>query len=320
MMDWYASNAVVIEATMTTLLLALSIQMPLRMGVFSFAGVGCFGIGGYTAAIAFTQFGISTWPAVLLGTVFAGVACYLLGLLIQKLTGLYLAMATVAFTLIIAVIATNGGTLTGGASGIFGAVGGIENWHVFILLAIVIAGLAFSEMGALGRKVDTVREDPELAAALGINVAKYRQLTFLFSGLIGGLAGAVTTLLRSTITPAEVNFHLIVVALTVIIIGGFGSWIGALIGAIFVTWLPTFVSAVAQWEPLIYGALVTVAAIFLPKGVLGLIKDLLQKWRSRRDSAPPPDANTPAAGEAEPREPDPEVSQESPVPSRGGAK
>lgn len=316
MMDWYASNSVVIEATMTTLLLALSIQLPLRVGVFSFAGVGCFGIGGYTAAIALTQFDMGTWVAVVLGTTIAGVACYLLGLLVQKLSGLYLAMATVAFTLIVAVIATNGGTFTGGASGIFGAVGGITNWQVFIILLVVVAGLAYSELGSLGRKVDTVREDPELAAALGINVAKYRQLTFLASGLIGGLAGSVTTLLRSTITPAEVNFHLIVTALTVIIIGGFGSWTGALIGAIFVTWLPTFVQAVAQWEPLIYGALVTLAAIFLPRGVLGVIKDLMHRWRTRGDQ-PPPAAGSEKSADDEPNAPE---ASRKPVPSQGGSQ
>ena len=117
MIAWYTTNAVVLQATMTTLLLALSIQLPLRMGVFSFAGVGCFGIGGYTAAILYTKFDLDTWTAVALGTLLAGILCYLLGLIIHKLSGLYLGMATVAFTLIIAVVVTNGGSLTGGASG-----------------------------------------------------------------------------------------------------------------------------------------------------------------------------------------------------------
>ena len=318
MMSWYISNAVVIEATMTTLLLALSIQLPLRVGVFSFAGVGCFGIGGYTAAIGVTRFDMGAWPSIAMGTVLAGIACFLLGLLVQRLTGLYLAMATVAFTLIVTVIATNGGQLTGGASGIFGALGGLQNWHVFLILAVVILALAFSEYGAFGRKIDTVREDPELAASLGIDVSKYRRLTFLVSGLIGGLAGAVTTLLRSTITPAEVSFHLIVLALTVIIIGGFGSWIGALIGAIFVTWLPTMVQGIAQWEPLIYGALVTLAAIFLPGGILGWAKDMTHKIRSRRHTIPPPSDGTAVSTDHEPTAPQP--SEPNPVPSQGGTR
>jgi branched-chain amino acid transport system permease protein len=287
MIAWYTTNAVVLQATMTTLLLALSIQLPLRMGVFSFAGVGCFGIGGYTAAILYSKFDVDTWTAVALGTLLAGILCYLLGLIIHKLSGLYLGMATVAFTLIVAVVATNGGRLTGGASGIFGALGGITNLQVFLLLALVIVGLAIFERGRFGRKIDSVREDPELASALGINVTRYRKLVFLASGLIGGLAGAVTTLLRSTITPAEINFHMVVMALTVIIIGGSSSWLGALIGAIVITWLPTVLSFVADWESIIYGFLVALAAIFLPRGVLGLAKDLIHRWRSRRRTVSP---------------------------------
>lgn len=315
MTGWYTANAVLIQATMTTVLLALSIQLPLRMGVFSFAGVGCFGIGGYTAAIAFTRYELGTWPAVALGSVLAAVLCFLLGLLIHKLTGLYLGMATVAFTLIIAVVATNGGKLTGGASGIFGALGGITNLHVFILLAAVVAALTFSEIGPMGRRIDTVREDPELAAALGINVARYRKITFLASGFIGGLAGAVTTLLRSTITPAEVNFHLVVMALTVIIIGGAGSWLGAVIGAVIITWMPTVLSFVSEWETVIYGFVVALAAIFLPGGALGLGKDLGRRLRRRRRPRPPV-AGSVSVADPEPETPD---TSRSPVATNGGA-
>ncbi|WP_262106593.1 branched-chain amino acid ABC transporter permease [Arthrobacter sp. Marseille-P9274] len=314
MIAWYTTNAIVLQATMTTLLLALSIQLPLRMGVFSFAGVGCFGIGGYTAAILYAKFDVDTWTAVALGTLLAGILCYLLGLIIHKLSGLYLGMATVAFTLIVAVVATNGGSLTGGASGIFGALGGITNLQVFLLLALVIAGLAIFERGRFGRKIDTVREDPELASALGINVTRYRKLVFLASGLIGGLAGAVTTLLRSTITPAEINFHMVVMALTVIIIGGSSSWLGALIGAIVITWLPTVLSVVAEWESIIYGFLVALAAIFLPRGVLGLAKDLIHRWRSRRRTTPPapPSSDAVMMPDDESSDPEPERSLASP--------
>lgn len=315
MTGWYTANAVLIQATMTTLLLALSIQLPLRMGVFSFAGVGCFGIGGYTAAISFTRFDLGTWPSVALGSVVAAVLCYLLGLLIHKLTGLYLGMATVAFTLIVAVVATNGGRLTGGASGIFGALGGITNVHLVVLLAVIVAGLTLCEIGPMGRRVDTVREDPELAAALGIDVARYRQVTFLASGFIGGLAGAVTTLLRSTITPAEVNFHLVVMALTVIIIGGAGSWLGAAIGAVIITWMPTVLSFISEWEAVIYGFVVALAAIVLPGGVLGLIKSLLRRLQRRRRPQPRPD-RAEAAPDPEPVLPE---TAPSPVTTQGGA-
>ncbi|MFW0795881.1 branched-chain amino acid ABC transporter permease [Gordonia sp. CPCC 205515] len=281
MSDWYYANTVLLQQTLTTLLMALSIQIPMRMGVFSFAGIGAFGIGGYTAAAAMIHLGWSTFPSIVLGMLIPGVVVYLLGLIIHKLNGLYLGMATIAFTLIVAVVAVNGGALTGGAAGLFGALGDLTFESVLVVTIIVVAVTQLTESRGLGRRIDAVREDPELANAMGINVARYRKLSFLASGLVGGLAGAITTLLRSTITPAEVNFHLVVLALTVIVVGGTRSWVGVLIGSIVFVWLPTVVAFVGEWEEFIYGVIVVLAALFLPNGILGVIRDLWHRVRTR---------------------------------------
>ncbi|WAC56594.1 branched-chain amino acid ABC transporter permease [Gordonia sp. SL306] len=281
MTDWYNANAVLLQQTLTTILMALSIQIPMRMGVFSFAGVGAFGIGGYTAAAAMIHLGWATFPAILLGMLLPGVIVYLLGLIVAKLNGLYLGMATIAFTLIVAVVAVNGGELTGGASGLFGALGDLTFGSILVVTLIVILLTQLTESRGLGRRIDAVREDPELASAMGIDVTRYRQLSFLASGLVGGLAGGITTLLRSTITPAEVNFHLVVLALTVIVVGGTRSWIGVVIGSIVFVWLPTVVSFVSEWEEFIYGVIVVLAALYLPNGVLGVIRDGWHRMSTR---------------------------------------
>ncbi|MFD4254413.1 branched-chain amino acid ABC transporter permease [Amycolatopsis thermoflava] len=285
MSDWYSMNVVLIQTTLTTFLLALSIQVPLRFGVFSFAGVGAFGIGGYTGVIAMVHLEWTTWPSVALGTLLAGVVVFGLGLLVQRLNGLYMGMATIAFTLIISVVAVNGGDLTGGAGGLYGALGDIYTGHIVAIAAVVVAVAVWTEAKGMGRRIDTVRDDPELAGAIGIDVAKYRLASFAISGLIGGLAGAITTLLRSTITPAEVNFHLVIVALTAIVVGGARSWVGALIGAVVFVWLPTVISFVAEWEKVVYGLIVAVAAIYLPNGVLGVVKDVVHRVRTRDERA-----------------------------------
>ncbi len=272
MTTWIDANTVLLQQTMTTLLLALSIQIPMRMGVFSFAGIGAFGIGGYSAAAAMIHLGWGTAPAILLGVLIAGVVVYLLGLVVQRLSGLYLGMATIAFTLIVAVVAVNGGDLTGGASGLFGALGDLTLGGIFIVAVVVVALTQWTESGGLGRRIDAVREDPELANAMGIDVGHYRRLSFLASGMVGGLAGGLTTLLRSTITPEEVNFHLVVLALTVIVVGGARSWVGVLIGSIVFVWLPTVVAFIGEWEEFIYGLLVVLAAVFLPDGILGILR------------------------------------------------
>ena len=286
MSDWYTSNIILIQQTFTTLLLALSIQIPMRAGVFSFAGVGAFGIGGYTAAIAMLHLGWGTISSIALGVAVPGVVTGLLGLLVQRLNGLYLGMATISFTLIVAVIAVNGGDLTGGASGLFGALGDFGTLEILAVTAAVVLATQVTESGSLGRRVDAVRHDPELANAMGINVGRYRRATFLASGLVGGLAGAITTLLRSTITPAEVNFHLVVLALTVIVVGGTRSWLGVLIGSVVFVWLPTWLGFVSEWEDIIYGVIVALAAIFLPEGLLGVGRQFWHRARTRGAAVP----------------------------------
>ncbi|WP_132992149.1 branched-chain amino acid ABC transporter permease [Gordonia zhaorongruii] len=281
MSDWFDANTVLMQQTLTTLLMALSIQIPMRMGVFSFAGIGAFGIGGYTAAAAMLHLGWGTFPSLVLGLAIPAAAVYLLGLLVQRLTGLYLGMATIAFTLIVAVVAVNGGDLTGGAAGLFGALGELTLGTILIVTVIVVALTQLTESRGMGRRVDAVREDPELANAMGIDVARYRRMSFLASGAVGGLAGGITTLLRSTITPAEVNFHLVVLALTVIVVGGTRSWVGVAIGSIVFVWLPTVVAFVSEWEEFIYGVVVVVAAVLLPDGVLGVIRDGWHRVRTR---------------------------------------
>ena len=308
MTTWYYTNIVLIQSTFTTLLLALSLQVPMRVGVFSFAGVGCFGLGGYAAAIAMTRFDMSTAESVAVGTALAGVAALLLGLLVQRLTGLYLAMATVAFTLIVSVVAVNGGDLTGGAGGIFGALGDLQTWHLLVAAVVVVALLAMTERGAIGRRVEAVRENPELAASFGINVTRYRVTAFTVSGVLGGLSGAFTILLRSTVTPDAISFHLIVLALTVIIVGGWTSWLGALVGSVIFVWLPSMLDFVGDWEAVVYGAIVALAAVFLPEGVVGLIGATVRRLRRVRRRAggagavpaAAPDADLPDAEAASP--------------------
>lgn len=285
MSDWYYMNSVLIQTTLTTLLLALSIQVPLRFGVFSFAGVGAFGVGGYGAAMAMVHLEWSTWPSVAVGALAAAAVVFVLGLVVRRLTGLYMGMATIAFTLIVSVVAVNGGDATGGAGGLYGALGEITMLQIVLVVAAVVAVLVWTEARGLGRRIDTVREDPELANSLGIDVNGYRLMSFALSGLIGGLAGALTTLLRSTITPAEVNFHLVIVALTAIVVGGARSWVGALIGAVIFVWLPTWLVFVQEWEKVAYGFIVAAAAIYLPNGVLGVVKDAWHRYRTREERA-----------------------------------
>ncbi|GGO20566.1 branched-chain amino acid ABC transporter permease [Microbispora rosea subsp. aerata] len=283
MTAWYDSNIILIQSTFVGLLTALSLQVPIRFGVFSFAGVGCYGIGAYTTAIIVIRLG---WPAPLAmgaGMLLAAVTGYLLALVLSRLGGLYLGMATIAFDLIVTVVVANGGELTGGPSGLFGAISDVGTVHVALTSLVVVVLLALSERGRFGRRVEAVREDPELAAAMGVEVRHYRQLAFVISALLGACAGGFNVLLRTTIAPTDIGFSLVTLALTMIIVGGSRSWAGAFIGAVIFTWLPSVLEFSGQWQKVIYGVIVALAAIWVPGGLLGVITDAYRSWqRSRR--------------------------------------
>lgn len=284
MTEFFDSNVVLVQATFIGLMLALSVQVPLRMGVFSFAGAGSYGIGAYAAGILTLNYSPPGIVAVLAAAVLTAVIGLLLGLVIARLAGLYLAMATVAFDLIISVIAVNGGDLTGGPTGLFGVLSDFDTTQMVIVTLVVLAVVALSELGRTKRRVDAVRDDPELAASVGISVRRYRLVGFAVSGALGGAAGGMNMLVRSTVSPQDIGFGLIVLALTMIIVGGARSWKGAVIGAVIFTWLPALLDAVGEWQALIYGVIVALAAVFLPRGIHGLVVDAQRSVGRRRRS------------------------------------
>lgn len=286
MNTWYVSHLILIQGTMISFLLALSIQVPLRAGVFSFAGVGSYAIGAYTAAILTIRANLAPLLAIGAGVVLAMVVGWLLALLVARLSGLYLAMATISFTLFLGVIATNGGGLTGGATGLFGALSTLALWHVLVVVVVVILALVLAERGAYGRRTDAARVDPQLAMSLGIDVDRVRRRVFVVSATLGACAGGMNSLLTTTVSPETIGFPLVVTTLTMIIVGGALSWAGAAIGAVVFTWLPTVLQFVGNWQVLIYGLLVAVAAVYVPTGVLGLVQAGWRRSRAPRHGKP----------------------------------
>jgi branched-chain amino acid transport system permease protein len=282
MIDFFNSNLVLVQATLSGLVLALSVQVPLRMGVFSFAGAGSYGLGGYAAALLVIHLSLNTFEAIGLAILITAFVGLLLGLVISRLNGLYLAMATVAFDLIIGVVAINGGTFTGESTGLYGVIVDFTTTEMFILTLVVLALVGLSEHGRIGRRTEAVRDDQQLAASAGVNVRRYRLMAFVVSGALGGLAGAMNVMVRTTIGPLDIGFGLIVLALTMIIVGGAMSWKGAVLGAIIFTWLPHFLDVIGQWQNLVYGVIVALAAIFLPRGIHGVIVDVIRWVRRRR--------------------------------------
>ena len=285
MTDWYNLHVVLIQGTLVSILLVLSVQIPLRCGVFSFAGIGSYGIGAYATAIMMTRYHGNMFIAILLGMAIAAIVGYLLGLILHRLDGLYLGMATVSFDLIVTVMASNGGSFTGGAAGIYGVIGDITTSQIAALVLVIIAVAAYTERGRLGRRIEAVRDDPQLSIALGINVGRVRRLSFVASGLLGACAGGFNVVLQTTTSPTNISFQTVVLALIMIVIGGARSWAGAVLGAIVFTWLPSVLQVVNDWRDILFGIIVIAVSIWIPGGIIGSVTDLFHAIQaSRRDA------------------------------------
>ncbi len=296
---WYSAHITLFQTTAVYAILALSFQVVLRSGVFSFASVGFFGIGAYAAA-DLSNHGIGGIPIMLIVIAACAAGGYAMSVPLTKLRGLYLGMATFAFDQILVVVANNGGSLTGGAVGIFGvpqAVGTNELYIVAVLCLLLISQL---ERRSLGRSISVIRLDEQLARSMGVEVRRQRDFIFALSSALGGLAGVLYTFTYSTVAPGGFGFSLITLALTMAIVGGVVSWRGSVIGAILVVWFPQVFSFVGQYKQIVYGVLVILVVVYEPNGIVGLwrrgVKGVAWLWHRSAATAKPDVGLTSGAG------------------------
>jgi branched-chain amino acid transport system permease protein len=237
MTAFYTGHEVLFQTTAIYAVLALSFQVVLRTGVFSFASIGFFGIGGYAGANLVAH-GVPGIAAIFIVTFGCFILGYMLALPFVRLRGLYLGMVTFAFDQIIVVAANNGGSLTGGSVGLFAVPVESTTGELFIIAAIVTVLLSQLERRGLGRSFEAIRTDENLALSMGIEVVRNRNFIFAVSASLGGLAGVMDVFNFSSFGPTGFGYSLVVAGLTMAVVGGIDSWLGAAIGAIIVVWFP----------------------------------------------------------------------------------
>jgi branched-chain amino acid transport system permease protein len=271
MITWFNTNETLIQQTLVYMILAISMQVVLRCGVVSLASIGFYTLGSYAAAIAIRN----SWPiaAILVLVLLAsGLLGYAFGKPLAKLRGLYLAMATLAFDLVIPVLLNNGGKFTGGALGLYGIPLEITTGTLAVIVLVVIVAVSQLERGWMGRASLALRADENLARSMGVRVTRERYLAFAISAALGGLAGALSAMLFRAVSPSGGGFTLITLALTMAIIGGRDTWLGAIIGAYIVTWVPEWLRFVGPWRALVFGLVLVAVVMFFPDGLLGALR------------------------------------------------
>jgi branched-chain amino acid transport system permease protein len=279
-LDWFADNETLIQTALIYALIGFSVQISMRTGMFSLAGIGFYGTGAYVAGNLAID-GMAPILAIAVAVAQSAVLGLLLALILARLKSLYLAMATFAFVLLVQVAAIQWEDFTGGAIGLFGIPVGVSTTGLVVAVVISAAILIAYERGRTGRMLEALRLDAQLAGSVGIAVVRQRDVAFVLSSMFGGLAGALSALLFNLVTPADIGFGLIVNALMIVVIGGTSAWYGPLIGAFIVVWLPEILGWTGGAREIVEAIVLIALIIFAPDGAVGLIRRL-RRFVSRR--------------------------------------
>lgn len=248
-------------------LLALSIWLTLGCGMLSIGNAAFMGLGAYTAALITMNLG---WPfpvSLAAGMVVPAALAFVIGKPTLRLSGIYLAMATLGFGEVVRITLLNWESLTGGALGLNGIPQLTQWWHVALALALTIVVLWRLRRSKVGRAFEAIKEDDTAAGLMGIDVANMKMLAFVLGAAIAGLAGGLDAHLTFFIGPQEFGFDKGVDILTMAILGGIGSLPGPIIGAAILTLLPELLRSLKDFRLVVNGLILVLIVLFLPKGI-----------------------------------------------------
>ena len=254
-------------------------------GQVSLGHAGFLGIGAYSVAIGPARLGLDPLLSLGLGALLCGIVAYLVGKPILRLRGYYLAIATLGFGLIVALVLHSEGAVTGGPDGmqvarltIFGwRVSGVANWYWITAGALLVgAALAMNiEASPSGRALRALQDSEVAAAGTGVDVAAKKLAAFIISAVYAGVAGGLLALMNGFITPEAASFMHSIELAAMVIIGGTGSVLGAVVGSAFLVVLPQALTALQEYEQAVLGLLIMVFMIFLPSGIVSSLRRLI---------------------------------------------
>jgi len=258
-------------------------------------GHGAFmAIGGYTTAILMSDHGVKDVWTIPLAALVAGIAGFLFGIPALRLSGLYLALATFAIAVSMPAVIKRFEGFTGGGSGInlFGTpeltasltpvtILGQEltfnDWLYYLCWTVALVGYVVAWLllrGRTGRAFRAVRDSETAAQSSGVSLPRYKTLAFGVSAAYAGAAGALFAIATTFVNPDTFPVALSILLLVGVVVGGLGSLVGLIAGAVFIQFLPIWSQEVSQspGAPSVVSGLVLIALMFvLPMGVAGLV-------------------------------------------------
>jgi branched-chain amino acid transport system permease protein len=252
-------------------ILATSMFLVLFSGQLSLAAPGFMAIGAYTAVLMDLYLHTPLALNIAAGTVLAGVVGVVVGLPVLRLRGVFLAIATIGFIEALSLGVILNLPITGEGLGLKNPnadpLGGIN----FVLISlVVVVFLAWRLIkGRLGYAWTAIRQDELAALSQGIDVARYKLIAFVLSAILAGYAGAAESHLNFFVDPNEYGVTRTVQVLTFAVLGGSGTVLGPVVGALFLTSLPYIFKQAGDYIGVVSGLILILVIIFRPQGILG---------------------------------------------------
>jgi branched-chain amino acid transport system permease protein len=250
-------------------------------GHVAFSHFVFYGIGAYAVVIFLFQLGLPLPLAILAGVLVCTAIALAVAIPSTRLEGFYLALATLALAQLFIVVLNEGGAVTGGTGGLVDyrlpPVFGVRitgPWYTVVIVVLVLATYAVLlrlERSWFGRACRAVRDNPEAAAAMGIDVARTKVIAFTLTSVLAGVAGMVYAFVDNTVNPPIFGLENAFLLLFMVIIGGSGRHAGAVIGAVLLYLLPFVLSPlIGHHHALVFGVLMVAAILLQPRGLVGI--------------------------------------------------
>jgi branched-chain amino acid transport system permease protein len=265
-------------------------------GQISLGHAGFFAIGAYSSAILTTRYHLHGAVALVLGAFATGLLAWVVARPILKLTGHSLAMATLGLGIIIAIVINREGEITGGPDGMavpalvfFGRkVREPEIWYWIIAAALIlIVWLSIHLVrSAFGRGLRALADSQVAAETAGLDTAAMKARVFVLSAVIAAVGGSLFAHAERFVTPSEAGFHRSIELVTMVVVGGMASTYGAVVGAALLTLLPQALSGFEQWHTLLFGVILVSVMIFLPRGLVPSLHQIIAERFQLRPAGP----------------------------------
>ena len=257
-------------------LVAMAIYVLLNAGIFALPHMGLLAVGAYTATILSLDAHVSFALAVLGGAMAGMFFGLLLAALLGRLNGIYLAIATLAFSEAISAAVLNI-PLTGAAQGRVGIPRSSSDLAIVGSVVLAMALLLAVRRSRLGLSIVAMREDALMARHQGIDVFAYRIGLMALAGLLCGLAGALNVHLTGFVEPGFFNFGLLAHMLATVVMGGMIYVGGALLGTIVMSTLSQLVTVVGEYQGIVNGLIIMTVVAFAPYGLIGVVSDVIRR-------------------------------------------